>query len=209
MTRVRLVLGIIVAIAAIALGVGALLAGGDDDGGSGGDGVEVALSGPCADLHSGHNAMMWDSTMADEMVDLDCGWPYAPFGVEDPGGAPDPAFDAAPFEPHLYADLWSAFSSLAATCTIGHVPGGQDGLVFGFRYSLDTEVCDESGGDLVVEAREYVSRPARDAAANEAPAPAVVLGRWVLDVAGPGDAEAAVVAALEEMGGVAVGTGGG
>ena len=159
--------------------------------------VESGLSGPCASLHGGHNMMMWDPTMADEMAELDCGWPYEPFLVSTDGGAEDPAFDAAPFEARRYADLWALTTSAGVgVCAVSTLPDAPaDGFVFGFSYAVSEPGCPgaEPAGHLV--AREYATRAWRDMAAREVTdGEAFVLGRWVVSVAAD---DPAMAAALE------------
>lgn len=170
-------------------------------------GGEADPNDPCSSVHAGHNLMMWDSTMADEMVDAGCGWPYDPFVVDAEGGEEDPALDAAPFEPRHYADIWQAITPIAATCAVIAIPEEPgDGFVFGFRYELATDACDEDGaGDVRLDVREMVTRAHRDATAGADDADAVlVLGRWVLSVTGDGDGVTAVSGVLEDLGAVVV-----
>ena len=168
------------------------------------DAVETELSGPCASLHGGHNMMMWDPTMADEMADLDCGWPYEPFLVPTDGGAEDPAFDAAPFEARRYADLWTLTTgSGVGVCAVSTLPDAPaDGFVFGFDYAISEPGCPgvAPAGHLV--AREYATRAWRDAAAHEVTdGEAFVLGRWVVSVAADDPVMAAALeAGLVELG---------
>lgn len=207
----------VVVVVVVGLAVVVVANGGDDDEPADevaenpfGHGAE-SMSGGCADVHSAHNVMMWDSSMADEMVDADCGWPYEPFMVSTEGGEVDPAFDAAPFEPRKYADLWNFLSAeVGATCTIAPIAEDVEGLVFGFRYDLATEGCTEVGeGDVVVAAREFSARGLRDAAANDAEGDAVlVLGRWTITVDGPPAVVASTTAGLVDLGAVVVGDAG-
>ena len=159
----------------------------------------------CVDLHTGHNLMSWDPTMADEMAARDCGWPYEPFVSPGEGGEPQARFDDAPFEPRLYDELWTMLGDLGVgVCSVGTLPDPPaDGFAFGFRYALAEPGCTGAQplADLVV--REYATRGQRDAAATEEPDGAVrVLGRWVLTVDGEADIAGAVDGGLGELGGI-------
>lgn len=209
-----LVIAVVVVVAAVVAVV--VIVGGGSDGGDDevtdnpfDDQVSMPVDDgtPCGQVHAGHNVMMWDSTMADQMVEADCGWPYEPFMVSTDGGEEDPAFDAAPFEPRMYADLWNFLSDeVGATCTIGSIFEEVEGLVFGFRYELATDACTEMGeGDVVVSAREYSARGLRDAAAHEAEGDAVlVLGRWTITIDAADDLVESTAAGLVDMGAVRV-----
>lgn len=193
-------------LAVVLVVVGAFVAlalwSGDDEGTPGVAGPETStagLSGECATTHAGHHIMAWDSTMADEMVELDCPWPYEPFLVSTEGGEEDPALEA-PFEPHRYQELSDVVGQAdLGICTLASVadePG--DGFVFGFRYESSEPGCPTATSTVDLVAREYVTKAHRDAAAHAVEdGSSLVLGRWVLQVVGDDAAQReTLVAAL-------------
>ena len=162
-----------------------LLAGGDDtaspDESSGPDGS----GGECTNVHDGHNMMMWNPVMADEMTDVGCPWPYAPFDVPYDLMAFDGDAIAATFEARRYDELWHMFGTLdAGVCEVRALPdepGG--GFAFGFTYAVGAPGCPDRSDAVEVEVREYASALARDAAAREVSG-SLVLGRWVVALNG-------------------------
>ena len=147
------------------------------------------LSDACTELHSGHNAMSWDPTMADEMVAKGCGWPYEPFLSSSDGATQDAALDAAPFEPRLYDEIWQVIGRTGlGVCTVTGLPDPPaEGFAFGFRYAVAPPGCVGADADVDVDVREYGTRAERDTAARQAGASeALVLGRWVITLE-PGD----------------------
>ncbi len=174
---------------------------------SGDDADGDALSGDCAAVHEGHDLMGWNPTMADEMLDSGCGWPYPPFEVDEAGGQADPALDE-PFEPRPYADLWDVMSAAdLGVCTVASLPEEPgDGFVFGFRYEGSEPGCATGTGTIDLVAREHVTRAHRDAAANALTEGSVfVLGRWSLQVLTDDQTEAdRLTAQLTELGALAV-----
>lgn len=167
------------------------------------------LSGPCGDAHEGHATAMWDPTMADEMTDAGCPWPYEPFVPEsvDTGGegSAAPALDA-PFEAHHYADVWTAISdSEVGVCQVAaRTDGSVPGRSFGFAYEIAPNGCPDGVAVGVIVVDEFATQADRDAAARVTADqwPALVLGRWVIGL--EGDAEA-VRPALEDLGAQPVG----
>lgn len=169
------------------------------------------LSGPCADVHEGHATAMWDPTMADEMTESGCPWPYEPFvpesvdGDSDGSGSDAPASDA-PFEAHLYADVWTAISgSEVGVCQVAaRTDGSVPGRAFGFAYEIAPNGCPDGVAVGVIVVDEFATEADRDAAARVTADqwPALVLGRWVIGL--EGDAEA-VRPALEDLGAQPVG----
>jgi hypothetical protein len=178
-----------------------VLRSGDEGGGTG-------LTGACAEVHEGHDEMGWNPTQADEMIDSGCGWPYPPFEVSAEGGQADPALDA-PFEPHPYAELWTAISDaglgVCKVATLPEEPG--DGFVFGFRYEAAEPGCPTATASVELIAREHVTRAHRDAAAHRLDeGTAFVLGRWSLQlVARDQTGGDRLAAQLEELGAEPVG----
>ncbi len=145
----------------------------------------TAVPDACSDAHTAHNVAMWDPTMADEMLEAGCPWPYEPFMTPTDGGEQNPNL-AAPFEPRLYSELWDALQEadfgVCAVAALAEQSG--DGFVFGFRYEVRPGGCEE--GEQVAElvVREHVTRAWRDAAAAAlgAEGPVLVLGRWTFTV---------------------------
>lgn len=179
---------------------------GDDQGTPGIAGPETStagLSGECAATHGGHHIMAWDSTMADDMAELDCPWPYEPFLVSKEGGREDPALEA-PFEPRRYEELSGAVGDAGlGICTLASVadePG--DGFVFGFRYESSEPGCPTATSTVDLVAREYVTKAHRDAAAHAVEdGTSLVFGRWALQVVGDDAAQReTLVAALVGLG---------
>lgn len=149
----------------------------------------TTLSAQCAEVHAGHNTMSWNPTMADEMIE--CGWPYDPFATTLEGGEEDPGLDDAPFEPHLYADLWTMLGETdLGVCAVPNLPDeAADGFTFGFSYGLAEPGCPDAAPTTEMIVREYSTRPQRDAAAHraaeaEGQPPVYVLGRWVITLHG-------------------------
>jgi hypothetical protein len=174
-------------VAALAIVAATLLSGGDDSTSpaSGDRAAAQALDGECASMHDGHDTMMWNAVMADEMLDVaDCPWPYPPFDVDHDVLAFDQAVPAL-FEPRRYDEIWQMLGELdAGVCEIRSIadpPGG--GFAFGFAYLVASPGCADSHEAVEVQVREYASQAARDFAAFEATAP-LVLGRWVIVVDG-------------------------
>lgn len=199
----RAVILALVALVMVSVLIAVVSSGDGDDPADVGDTAPVGegLSEDCARLHTGHNAMRWDSTMADDMVALDCAFPYEPFMTSLEGGEEDPAFDAAPFAPHRYDELSILIADTGlGLCTVGLLPDPPgDGFSFGFRYAAAPPGCPELTSSVDLVAREYVTRAMRDAAANDA-AGSLVLGRWTIqlepeDGDGARELHAALVAA--------------
>lgn len=129
---------------------------------------------------------MWNPTMADEMVDAECGWPYPPFELEPVEGKDDPALDAA-FEARRYSELWQVITAARfGTCAVAtDVTGGGPGALFEFTYRLGPAGCPgaQPDGELVVA--EYGTEAQRDAAAVAAgDGTSLVLGRWNISLTG-------------------------
>ena len=198
-TAVVVAVGVLVGAIAIVLVV---------RGGSSGDG-EASLPGPssssvpsgptttaasaggagCDGVHAGHQMKMWNPTMADEMVDAGCGWPYPPFQLEEAAGADSPDLDA-PFEPTHYAELWQRISGSGfGTCAVAtDLEGGEPGALFEFTYRIGPPGCPGAAptGELIVA--EYGTEAQRDAAAVVAgDGSSFVLGRWNLRLSGDAD----------------------
>lgn len=139
----------------------------------------------CGEAHLAHSEAMWDPSMADEMLDAGCPWPYEPFVTSTEGGTENPNLAAA-FEARRYSDLWDALQAAdLGVCSVAVLPEPPgDGVAFGFRYEVRPGGCEgtEQVAELVV--REHVTRAWRDAQASEMGAlgPVVVLGRWTLTV---------------------------
>lgn len=169
------------------------------------------LSEQCKNAHAGHSAMMWNPTMADEMLDAGCGWPYEPFLVELDGGRDSPDIDVE-FTPARYADLWTAISTgSVGVCSVGTDVDGTDlpdeartGRAFGFDYQLGPQGCPDATPTGSLTVSEYGTEAQRDAAAVALAADGTevfVVGRWVISLGGdtPG-----IASALEQLGAVAV-----
>jgi hypothetical protein len=139
---------------------------------------------PCDDIGVHSSMAMWNPTLADEMLALDCPWPWDPAlqGLE--GGEEDPAI-AAPFEGHAYAEVFALLDAERfGTCQVAAVPADPaTGVVFGFDLSLRAETCVGGLPDVVLAIDEYATRAHRDAAAGAADG-ALVLGRWTLGLTG-------------------------
>lgn len=137
-------------------------------------------SSECESVHSGHQMKMWNPTMADEMVDSDCGWPYPPFELEDEPGEDVPGLDAA-FEARHYSELWQVISAARfGTCSVAtNVNGGAPGALFEFTYELGPPGCPDAVPDGALVVAEYGTEAQRDAAATaEGDGMSLVLGRW-------------------------------
>lgn len=152
------------------------------------------LSGACAEAHEGHATSMWDPTMADEMVDAGCPWPYEPFVPEEAEGdapADDPSLDA-PFEAHRYAEVWTAISSTdVGVCRIAaRTDDAVPDRAFGFAYEVGPGGCPDGRPTGAVVVDEFATEGGRDAAARRAAdaGPALVLGRWAISLEGDADA---------------------
>jgi hypothetical protein len=179
---------VVVAVALLAVVLVSVL-GGDDDDDVGTEGPAPApgatLSPECQQIHSGHNTMSWNPTMADEMVD--CAWPYDPFTSTLEGGEPDPALDGVAFEPRRYQEIWDLVGGAdLGICSVATLPDQPEaGFAFGFSYDFAAPGCPEATPTGHVVVREYATRDQRDAAAHALStegAPALVLGRWVVVV---------------------------
>lgn len=195
------------------------LAGGDGASGAGehadhgehtdhGDHGEEVLAGCDADAYH-HTMMMFDPTAADDLLDSGCPWPYDAT-IELVGGAEDPSIAAA-FEPHRYAQVFEIITrERFGMCAVSTLADERvDGFVFGFGVALNPAGCAENVSTVQVDIREYATKAWRDSAANAATAEGVphvvVLGRWVISIAGD-DAEGAArfASLLEPLGGVIV-----
>lgn len=193
-------------VAAVAFGVWALRATGDDrdavagemdhtnhgsdaghDGHDGHDGGAV-LEGCDADaMHA--SMMMLDPLVADGLLESGCPWPYSADVVIE-GGAEDPSIAAA-FEPRRYAEIFDLLTvDRLGMCSVLRLPDPVvDGFVFGFRTQLHPGGCADGVATVQLDMREYATRAWRDAAARAAAdggaaANVVVLGRWVITTGG-------------------------
>ena len=145
-----------------------------------------SLADECASAHAGHNLMMWNPVMADEMLDAGCPWPYPPFDVagggDDVGGS-----DAAspPFEARRYDELWTMLGDAGlGVCEVRSLPDPPaEGFAFGFVYAVAEPGCPDRDDAVEMQVREYVGVTARDRAATQTEAP-LVLGRWVVSFDG-------------------------
>lgn len=210
-----LLLGVVVLLVVAAVAVAVVATSDDEPDATGSGGTVPAteggaaaapLTGACENLHAGHGIAMWNPTMADEMTEGGCPFPYEPFMVPLEGGTEDPAIEA-PFEPRLYDELWQVFSGLGlGVCQVATLPEEPaDGFTFGFRYAVGPAGCPDLEGDGAVVVREYATRAFRDAAAHAASGDGtMVLGRWVLTVEGGTERAAQVATALEGVGAVTV-----
>lgn len=201
---------VVVAIALLAVVLVSVLGG--DDGESGADDTTPlpapTLSAACEEIHSGHNTMSWNPTMADEMVE--CAWPYDPFTSTLEGGEADGALDAVAFEPRLYQEIWDVVVAAdLGVCAVATLPDQPDaGFAFGFSYDFAEPGCPEATPTGHVVVREYSTRDQRDAAAHviaAGGAPTMVLGRWVVVVESDDVSTAGgLTAALADIGAVEV-----
>ncbi|MGY6501504.1 MAG: hypothetical protein ACXIVQ_11520 [Acidimicrobiales bacterium] len=165
-----------------------------------------ALPAECENLHAGHDHMMWNPVMADEMTEADCPWPYEPFVVAADGGQVDESI-AAHFEPVLYSELWDMFGrSDLGVCQVALLPDEpDDGLVFGFTYTVSQPGCAEDAERVDVVVREFVARGWRDHHAGEASSQRVlVFGRWVIEIDGSSPIADTIVGGLGDLGAVTV-----
>lgn len=196
----------VVLVAVVVVWAVALQALGDSDGGddpnTGGPPATGTPASCEGGVHEGHNLMSWDPTMADEMLDRGCGWPYEPFVSSGAGGREDPTL-AAPFEPRRYAELWDLLGRAdVGVCSVSSLPDPPaDGFAFGFRYAVAEPGCPGAAATVDLVAREYVGRGPRDAAAHAVDdgARAFVLGRWALSLS-DGDLAEAVAEELLDLG---------
>ncbi len=130
--------------------------------------------------------MMWNPTMADEMVDAGCGWPYEPFAVSTEGGEDDPELDA-PFEVRRYSELWSTITASGlGVCSVGVLPDERPGMAFGFAYMVGPAGCPGAKSTGTIDVGEFGTEAQRDLAAHVAAenGTAYVLGRWVVTLDG-------------------------
>jgi hypothetical protein len=137
--------------------------------------------------------MMFNPSMADELLTGTCPWPYDAT-IVTAGGAEDPSITAT-FEPHRYQDIFDMFTSMqVGTCSVNRLADPPtDGFVFGFDIGLRPGGCAEGGATVQLVMREYATRAWRDNAASKAPDDHVY-GRWVIEITGE-DA-----AAVEQLG---------
>lgn len=165
-------------------------------------------AGEACDSIGVHSQMaMWNPSLADEMVDLECPWPWAPELQDLSGGAEDSSIEAA-FEPARYADAFAVVDEERfGTCEVRAVAQADaTGLVFGFDVGLRAETCADGGRpNVMLSLHEYATRAWRDAAANATPG-SMVLGRWTVQVTGDDTASVdRLTAALQAAGAVPVG----
>ena len=219
--------GLVITLAAVAacliaaLGFVVLALGADDDPA---DPADQAGSAADAD-HTGHDdhatqvlegcdaqayhntMMMFDPLAADGLLDTGCPWPYDAT-IEVAGGTEDPAIDE-PFEPQRYAGVFDVIAAERyGMCSVATLADAQvNGFVFGFGVALNPAGCASGDATVQLVIREYASRAWRDTAANIAASAGgdehiVVLGRWVMTIAGSDAAGAArLVEALAPLGG--------
>ena len=167
--------------------------------------VDSTVSAACEGLHAGHSVMGWDPTMADEMVEHGCGWPYEPFLSTIEGGKEDRQL-AAPFEPRRYAELWAVLTTAGAgVCSVAALPDPpSQGFVFGFIYRVAAPGCPGAEPSVELVAREYAARAQRDTAVSDDPSDRTfVLGRWALSVSGDTELAELIVDGLLGLGAVA------
>jgi hypothetical protein len=214
--RVRRSPGVLVvgvaAVAALVI-IGVILVGSSDPGGDVGGAplgaaptpADVSIGEECESTHAGHNLMMWNPVMADEMLDADCPWPYPPFDVAAEGDVLDDGAPATPpFEPRRYAELWTMLGGVdVGVCEVRSLPDPPaDGFAFGFVYVVAEPGCADPGDAVELQVREYVSAMARDRGATQADRP-LVLGRWVIVVDGGDEGRRSVLrAAVSDLGAV-------
>lgn len=141
---------------------------------------------PGCDQDQMHAAMMmFNPSVADELLTGTCPWPYdATIAIA--GGVEDPSIVAA-FEPHRYQDLFDLFTSLKyGTCSVSTLADPRvDGFVFGFEVGLRPGGCGQGDVSVQFTIREYVTRAWRDTAASQSVATSShVLGRWVVGIDG-------------------------
>lgn len=172
--------------------------GHDGHGGSGREGAAEVLAGcDAGELH--HAMKMFDPTVADDLLDSGCPWPYEASIVIE-GGREDPSI-AAPFEPRRYAEVFEVVAAERfGMCAVSTLPDERvDGFVSGFGLALRPGGCAEGGATVQVDLREYATRAWRDVAAGAAEGSHVmVLGRWVVTIGGTDGAGAARFASLLE-----------
>ena len=171
------------------------------------DGVEVSTEAgqECDDIGVHSQMAMWNPTLADEMLETGCPWPWDPAFQDISGGTEDDAIDA-PFEPRRYSDAFEVVDAQRfGTCQVAASPADvETGLVFGFDISMHAESCADVLPNVSLKLHEYASRGFRDAAANDTPG-AMVLGRWVVQVRGDDTASVQrLTEAMEGLGAVPV-----
>lgn len=138
-----------------------------------------------------HSAMaMWNPSLADELLDYGCPFPFDPSSISMEGGAEDRSIQA-PFEPTKYQDIFDVIASEQfGVCAVGRLPEESvAGFVYGFNVLVRAQTCADGDPNVAVTIREYASRAHRDAAANSATGRVVhVLGRFVVSIDGADEA---------------------
>lgn len=176
---------------------------------------ELPLEAGCDQLAYHAQMAMWNSALADDLLDFGCAFPILT-DAASPVSAPtaDPAMDlSADFAPLRYQDLIGALQRAGfEVCTevrIVEPPGG--GFVYGFIFHLRQVSCVSDAAEIEVVVREYATSAHRDVAARrmaerDADLMPLALGRWVisfqdLDRSGAADLSMARTAVLD-LGGV-------
>lgn len=158
---------------------------------------------PGCDQVAFHSTMaMFDPSLADELVELGCPFPYEPTTISMEGGVEDPTI-AAPFEPRRYLEVFEILDRLRfGVCTVGRLnEPSVRGFVYGFTAALQPQSCADSDPSVAVVIREYASRAHRDEAANtERPQRTLVLGRFIITIAASADDEDLIAEALRAVG---------
>lgn len=151
-----------------------------------------------------HSAMaMWNPSLADEMLDFGCPFPFEAAEVSMEGGVEDPGF-AARFEPRRYQELFDIVAAeRLGICAVTRLEEPSvRGFVYGFDVRLKADTCKNNDPNTSLVAREYATRAHRDEAAHSLDADVVmVLGRWTITIDGTdADATQRLQSALAEIG---------
>jgi hypothetical protein len=158
----------------------------------------------CDQLYFHSTMAMFNPTLADEMLDYDCPFPFDPDSVSMEGGEEDPSIEA-PYEARRYQELFDVLAERPyGICAVGRVnEPSVEGFVYGFTISAKADSCAASDPDLGIAIREYASRAHRDAAANERASgtdAVLVLGRFVITISASPENVEELRTAIAEIG---------
>lgn len=148
--------------------------------------VTEELSPECVDRLMA-TIMMYTPVAADELLAMDCAWPYLAVSVE--GGVDDPSI-VEPFAGRSYAPIWEVVGATGyGTCSVTVAPDpGRVGWVQGFVYEVTPTACLQRPGAVKVTVAEYATEALRDEALNaSASAWSAAYGRGVIEIDGAAD----------------------
>lgn len=140
----------------------------------------------CEQLAYHSQMAMWNSTLADDLLDFGCAFPIL-LGTTTgtvPSSAPPLAVEFGPLRYQgVVAGLQRAGFEVCTEVRVVEAPG--NGFVYGFIFHLRQVSCVSDSAEIELVVREYATREHRDAAARrmadrDGDLMPLALGRWVI-----------------------------